>query len=272
MISSQEFQRTLQSGKIHEALSLLVRDAAEIDVTTRLMADSTNSQASQTGYLRTKINLLTGEIQNEVGKGVVTDSSSYLKLQKLHIEQIVASDRIVQGYWQQLKTILGELSTTATESPRTNPDALAARLAQATLQLQQDIVPISPLSPISPVPSSPSTPTVSTPLSTILESIDDDIDLSIESEGEVWEEWVEDEDFSSGSMLPQPSLIPPMLTIADRSENLVKRHLNSLAVKPTAPRTNPESVTSSPRWDKFAPDYIDPDSQPRITKNSDAHN
>lgn len=264
MISSQEFQRTLQSGKIHEALALLVRDAAEIDVTTRLMADSTNSQASQTGYLRTKINLLTGEIQNEVGKGVVTDSSSYVKLQKLHIEQIVASDRIVQGYWHQLKTILGELSTTATESPRRNPDSLAARLAQATLQLQQDIVPT--------VPPSASTPTVSTPLSTISESIDDDIDLSIESEGEVWEEWVEDEDFSSGSMLPQSSSIPSMLTIADRSENLVKRHLNSLAVKPTAPRTNPESVTSSPRWDKFAPDYIDPDSQPRITKNSDAHN
>jgi hypothetical protein len=253
MISSQEFQRTLQAGNIHEALALLVRDATQIDVTTRLTTDSNNAQASQTGYLRTKINLLTGEIQNEVGNGVVTDSSSYPKLQKLHIEQVVASDRIVQGYWDQLKTILGVLSPTKIESPRSNSDSLGAKLAQASLRLQPDIVPPSPL-----------TPTIPTQLSPISESIDDDVDLSIDSEGEVWEEWVEDEDFSSPSTLPQPSLIPPMLTIADRSENLVKRHLNSLAVKPTAPRTNPESVTSSPGWDKFAPDYIDPDPQPRI--------
>jgi hypothetical protein len=272
MISSQEFQRTLQAGNIHEALALLVRDAAEIDVTTRLTADNTSSEADRTGYLRTKINLLTGEIHNEVGKGVVIDSSSYLKLQKLHIEQVVVSDRMIQGYWNQLKTILGILSTNPIELTRSSSDSLAAKLAQATLLLQQEIIPVSPLPKIVPVQQAPSTPTISTQLSPISESIDDDLDLSIEAEGEVWEEWVEDEDFSSTSTLPQPSLIPPMLTIADRSKNSVKRHLNSLAVKPTAPRTNPESATYSPRWDKFAPDYIDTDSQPQITKNTEPHN
>ena len=258
MISSQEFQRTLQAGKIHEALTLLLRDAAEIDVTTRIAADSNSSEVNRNGYLRTKINLLTGEVQNEIGKGVITDSNSYLKLQKLHIEQIVATDRIVQAYWHQLKTILGVLSTTAPESDRAPTNSLVAeRLAQATLLLKQEIVPESPVRSSPPV--QPSTPT---PSSSMFESIDDDdLDLSIESEGEVWEEWIEDEDFSSGSMLP------PMLTIADRSANLVNRHLNSLDVKPTAPRTNSTLVTSPPRWDKFAPDYIDLDPQPRSTKN-----
>jgi hypothetical protein len=266
MISSQEFQRTLQSGKIHEALALLVRDAAEIDITTRLGEDPTSSEPNRHGYLRTKINLLTGEVQNEVGKGVVTDTSSYLKLQKLHIEQIVASDRIVQGYWGQLKTILGVLSTTPQESDRSpvHPanSLVADRLAQATLLLKQEVVPEISLQPIAPGSPASLTPNIPTQLSPMSEPIDDDVDLSIESEGEVWEEWIEDEDFSSGSMLP------PMLTIADRSENLVKRHLNSLDVKPTASRANPASVSSPPRWDKFAPDYIDLDPQPRSTKSS----
>jgi hypothetical protein len=268
MISSQEFQQTLQAGKIHEALALLVRDAMEIDVTTRLTEDSMSSQTQDSGYLRTKINLLTGEIQNEVGKGVVTDSNNYIKLQQLHADRILDSDRIVQGYLHQLKSILTDLSINSvpqqqqfpspTEPAKLQTNSLAARLAQAALLLKKDTVAESTVTDTPQSQQSPSTPTIAThQLSPDPVAIDEDLDLSIDPDGAVWEEWVEDDDFSSGSILPQPSSPLAALSIPDHEENLVRRHLNPLSVKPIIPRTTPESVNSSPRWDKFAPDYID---------------
>jgi hypothetical protein len=275
MISSPEFQQALQAGKIHEALALLVRDAVEIDVTTRLTEDSICSQANHSGYLRTKINLLTGEVQNEVSKSIITDRSNYQKLQQIHTDRIFDSDRIVQSYLHQLKAILTDLSTNSvpvsTEPARLNQnDSLAARLAQAALLLKKDAVAEST---VVNTPQSPSVTTIAIDLvSPDPVAIDEDLDLSIDVEGEVWEEWVEDEDFGSGFILPQPSSPSSPLSIPDYEENLVRRHLNSLTVKPITPRTIPESVNSSARWDKFAPDYIDTDSQPRIAKNSDSHN
>jgi hypothetical protein len=267
MISSQEFQQTLQAGKIHEALALLVRDAVEIDVTTRLAEDSMSS-----GYLRTKINLLTGEIQNEVGKDLLTDASSYLNLQQLHTDRIAASDRIVQSYLDQLKAILTDLSTNSSqqqiEPARLEPTSLAARLAQAALLLKKnDTRATTTVLDSSPPQQSPLAAQIPThQLSPDPVADDDDLDLSIDPDGAVWEEWVEDEDFRSESILPPPSLIIP-----DDEVNLVRRQLNPLAVKPITPRITPESVNSAPRWDKFAPDYIDTDAQSRIAKHSEPH-
>lgn len=258
MISSEEFQQTLQAGKIHQALALLVRDAVELNVTTRLTEDSIpNCQTSDSAYLHTKINLLTGEIEHEVGKDVVANSNNYLRLQQLHIDQIVASDRIVQSYLDQIKAILTDLSSTSSvpplkiESDRLNSDALIERLIQAALQSnnQPANVATAQLSDDSVV-------------------IDDNLDLSIDTDGEVWEEWVEDEDFSSESIaLPSAS---SMGIKSDCEENWVRRQLNLIEVKP---HNIPESVNISAQWDKFVPDClsIDLDPQLRTAKSSDVH-
>jgi hypothetical protein len=258
MISSEEFQQTLQAGKIHQALALLVRDAIELNVTTRLTEDSiANCQTNDSAYIRTKINLLTGEIQNEVGKDVVANTNNYLRLQQLHIDQIVASDRIVQSYLDQIKAILTDLSSTSLslplkiESDQLNSDSLVDRLIQAALQPKDQ-----PASAVMPQLSND--PVV----------IDDNLDLSIDADGEIWEEWVEDEDFSSESIvLPSSS---SMGTKSDCEENWVRRQLNLIEVKP---HNIPESVNISAQWDKFVPDCIsiDPDPQLRIPKSSDVH-
>jgi hypothetical protein len=258
MISSEEFQKTLQSGEIHQALALLVRDAVELNVTTRLTEDSiANCQTSDSAYIRTKINLLTGEIQNEVGRDVVVNSNNYLRLQQLHIDQIVVSDRIVQSYLDQIKAILTDLSSTSLspplkiESDRLNSDSLVERLIQAALQSKDQ-------------PAS----FAMTQLSDNPVIIDENLDLSIDADGEVWEEWVEDEDFNSESVtLPSTS---SMGIKSDCEENWVRRQLNLIEVKP---HNIPESVNISAQWDKFLPDCIniDPDPQLRITKSSDVN-
>ena len=250
MISSAEFQQTLQAGNIHHALALLVRDATELDITTRLTADSiTDDLVGNTGYLRTKINLLTGEIQNEVSKDILANANNYLKLQQLHHDRIIASDRIVQGYFSQLKAILAALPPTLEQPPQVNPDrlnsdALLARLTQAALLLQDPVASIS-----------------DSQLSDHLRDIDhDDIDLSIDPVGAVWEEWVEDEDFNSKSTIGKSASAPSINS--DWEENWVQRHFNSAEIKSPNPRTTAELTPVTAGWDQFAPECINIDIAP----------
>ena len=83
-------------------------------------------------------------------------------------------------------------------------------------------------------------------------TIDDDLDLSIDRDGEVWEEWIEDEDFMPASILPQPSLV----TVPSWEESAMRRQLHPIEVKPTSPRAPAESVNSSAQWNEFAPEHV----------------
>jgi hypothetical protein len=329
MLSNQEFQQKLQAGQIHEALALLVRDASELDITTQIAADATlGTQSSGSEYLRTKIDLLTGSVHNEVGKDLVTDRASYLKLEQLHIDRIVASHQMVQGYLHQIKAILTVLSPTPIEtrltldtdrSQRLTSASLTALLTQSTsrsiadpplpqqpesiaastsLQIDSDRLPErSHRSEPKPSPSMPNDPIAQQPPTLVqpwsetrdrigldepLPTLDanaaklsldpllvDDLDLSIDEDGAVWEEWVEDEDFGSEPVMPQP-LVSTIPNWQDRS---IRSHLNPIDVKPVIARANTESVARS-QWDKFEPEYVgistDPQ-QPQLASDRNSH-
>jgi hypothetical protein len=336
MISSEEFHQKLQAGRLHEALALVVRDATlvhsgfanELDVTTRLTEDLASSEPSNREYLRTKINLLTGDIQNEVGKDVVTTSSSYLKLQKLHIDQIIASHRIVQGYLDRVTAILTTLapaiqddanqepSYSTIEARRLDTDSLVARLTESTATVatesldspkatlrERQVESVADNEPkfsdeelaqlaISgntdriqgQAVANPAVATHSEPPPDLLsvspvdlELMDDDIDLSIDEDGAVWEEWVEDDDFMSelpsldSPASKSPSALSPP-TLPDREEHWIDpRQLHPIELKPTLPRISKPVATPSATWDKFEPEYIDAlDCQPLQIDRADA--
>ncbi len=280
MISSEIFHQKLQAGQIQEALALVLNDGSELDVTTQ-MTEVATSQSSRSAYLRTKINLLTGEIQNEVGKDLVADSTSYIKLQQLHIDQIVVSHRLVQGYLDRIKAILTVLDSSSASSDRASihhPQPSDRRLSSADLvtRLTQAAASSSPPS-ISQAESEriyaasttdrhvmPPPEIVSPTANWEGEQIspnqidpraidrDDDLDLSLDPDGTIWEEWIEDEDFLSGSLLPPPST-------PERPEHWGKQ-LHPIAVKPTM-RTTTESVNTH-QWDRFEPEYINTNPQP----------
>ena len=336
MISREEFQQKLQAGRLHEALALVMRDATllhrgfahELDVTTRLTEEIASSESSDRKYLRTKINLLTGDIHNEVGKDVVANSSNYLKLQKLHIDQIVASHRIVQGYLDRVKAILTVLAPslpnaasqehqpTPSDELQLDTDSLVARLNESTataglvterherqlesmagdaskfsdeelshLEIRCDAdrvkwQPVAAPAVANQIESQTDCLVVS--LVEDLEPMDDEIDLSIDEDGAVWEEWVEDEDFLCESpsihlsSIDEDSIEPssafPSITLPARQAPAIDpRQLHPIELKPTLPRTTKRVAAPSTQWDKFEPEYIDPlDCQPLPLDRIDA--
>jgi hypothetical protein len=260
MLSTAEFQQKLQAGQIQAALALLVRETIELDVTTRLTEDAqTNSE-----YLRTKINLLTGIVENEVGSALDIDSSCYLKLQELHFDRIEIGHRIVQDYLQQIKEILTVLSpaSISTSLQLTN-DAAATQLdsfelPNTTPKLQPSMSNTIELNNLAPIYTS---------------AVDDEIDLSIDETTEVWEEWVEDEDFISEAAILQPPTVAAKLTGPSWEEGWASRQLNPIEVKPISSRSTTDSIDPGSQWDNFEPEYIgiSADPQPQIGNNSDFH-
>lgn len=305
MISSEEFQQKLQTGQIQEAFALIVSDLTELDVTTRIAEGSiASSQSASSEYLSTKINLLTGEIQNEVGKDLIINSNCYLKLHQLHIDQIVASRRIVQDYLDRIQAMVAVLSSTSStieigSADRVSSDYLVAPLTKAPImpiensssQQFGSMISAKLTSIVSVGDSLPSDITSASENHTDLSAqqqsvtsknfaelfgagvaIDDDIDLSIDEEGTVWEEWIEDEDIRAESITsPSPSTLPA-LTITDRQEYSVRQQLHPIDIKPTISRAATESVDASARWDKFVPEYIGilADPQPQLGNKRDS--
>lgn len=221
-ISSEEFHNKLQSGQFQEVLSMISSDPTllergftqELDVTTRSISDDANVDPTVNNrYLRTKINLLTGEIYNEVSENLLLDRVSYTNLQQLHTERIDASYRIVRGHLDRLKTILTAMSPAI---------PVAAEL--------------------------------------------DESDLSLPSDDEIWEEWVEDDDFQPKSSVSPATTALEELTLPDLHEHWVRRPLSPIDVKPIVPRSTTISSDPIERWEKFVPEYIEIDAHPRSAK------
>jgi hypothetical protein len=307
MISSAEFDRLLQAGHIAQALALLLRATNEIDVTTdmtdEIRANSNCGRSSdldimpRSEYLRTKINLLTGEIHNEVGKDLIANSSSYLKLQQFHIEQIIASHRIVQEHLHQIQIMLTAMPSAQDSAPADEPnysrvdlaDSLPSRLTEAfrailtspsgdlsrnhleqldaTLNILTEPSEDLTLSPL-PQSSSPlsRSNTLPPPQSILSPTAFDDIDLSIDEHMVEWEEWIEDERIESAS--------PPIQTAtASQEANISTWGADWERQSPSPPHTTvkplksrvmatSEAIDPSAQWDKFMPEhlgiYVDP--------------
>jgi hypothetical protein len=292
MISSEEFQQQLQSGRIQEALALVSRDPTllqrgfthALDITTHSTPDTAPDRAVTNGYLRTKIDLLTGEIHNEVSQNLVLDRASYLNLQQLHITQIVASYRIVQGHLERVKAILTALSPTTTAQSQAETSAGQEQLASggmgaltATLlqtRLTQSLSTLTATDrdevaePIDRIfqgdaASAERPPVASSESTAPVQSVDpgefDEIDLSVCEDDEIWEEWVEDDDFPPESVMPQPTPVPGELKLPDIQEHWVRRPLSPIDVKPIVQRATPIAIDPAERWEKFVPEYIEID-------------
>jgi hypothetical protein len=293
-ISSAEFHHQLQSGQIQAALSLISSDSTllergftqELDVTTHLISDDLNvDRAVNNGYLRTKINLFTGEVHNEVSQSLVLDRASYTNLQQLHMERIETSYRIVREHRDRIEAILSALSpaevsdAASAQQISVGMGDLAATLHQHRLTRSRSMSPAT--NGIADRQERVTTiDELATPLDRLFQSEEslaecltaatheslasmpaelefDERDLAIPADDEIWEEWVEDDDFQPESIAPQPTQVLEELKLPDFQEHWVRRPLNPIDVKPIVPRSTTISSDPIERWEKFVPEYIE---------------
>jgi len=117
MTALEEFRGKIASGKIFDALTVAMSEAIELNISTWVASNDTDEleDSSKPGYrMRTRINIVDGEIENEIGREFATNPA-YLELQKLHLEQVQQGREILLNNLASLQAMLATFSSTMSE-------------------------------------------------------------------------------------------------------------------------------------------------------------
>jgi len=129
MAASDDFKEQLKAGNVVDALTLALSEAIELKITTWVSSDSeadANSQNSSQSQplpgnrLRTRINIVDGEIDNEVGTQFI-GYGPYSELRQFHMEQIQAGRQMLQQNMATLQQLFIVMTNTLSQMP---PSAL----------------------------------------------------------------------------------------------------------------------------------------------------
>ena len=115
MTAIEEFQQKVKEGKLLDAFTLVASEATELKITTWVSSSPIEIQSLLVqdkpfpqSCLYTRINLINGEINNEIGSNLI-GKQDYTQLQKLHQEQVLNGREIILKKlenWQKLLMIL----------------------------------------------------------------------------------------------------------------------------------------------------------------------
>ena len=97
-----------------DALAIAMSEAIELNITTSVAssADDQSDITSKPGYrMRTRINLVDGEVDNEIGREFASNPA-YAQLQKLHLEQVEQGREILLNNLASLQSMFAMLSDT----------------------------------------------------------------------------------------------------------------------------------------------------------------
>lgn len=113
MTPLEEFQEKVRAGQMFDALAIAMSEAIELNITTSVASSADESlESSQPGYrMRTRINLVDGEVENEIGREFVTNPA-YAELQKLHLEQVKQGREILLNNLASLQSMFAMLNDT----------------------------------------------------------------------------------------------------------------------------------------------------------------
>lgn len=145
MTAMTEFKEKIKAGEFLDALTLAMGEAVELEITTWVSSqDDLDSGDYPAAYstdrpqanncLRTRINLIDGEIENEIGREFI-DNPGYAELQQLHLEQVQQSrDTLIRNLesLQAMFTIFNKTFTPTTNSlPQQLPAGTRSALSPA---------------------------------------------------------------------------------------------------------------------------------------------
>jgi hypothetical protein len=119
MTGMEEFREKIRAGAIFDALTLAMSEAVELKITTWVAAPESDceGETSQPGYrLRTRMNLVSGEVENEIGSEFM-HNPAYAQLQKLHLEQVQQGREVLIKNLESLQTMFAIFNDTLTDLP-----------------------------------------------------------------------------------------------------------------------------------------------------------
>ena len=125
MSATEEFKQKILAGEIFEALTLAMSEATELEVTTWVSKTPGDDQQPQPGdYLRTRVNLVGGEIENEIGSRFV-NSEVDKELLELHLQQVKEGHQTVLNNLESLQKMFVVLTSILSDLPQTSPKSLS---------------------------------------------------------------------------------------------------------------------------------------------------
>ena len=87
-------------------------ESIELNITTSVASSKKGFEKTEPGYrMRTRINLVDGEVDNEIGREFVTNPA-YAELQKLHLEQVKQGREILLNNLASLQSMFATLNDT----------------------------------------------------------------------------------------------------------------------------------------------------------------
>ena len=129
MTAMAEFKEKIKAGEFLDALTLAMGEAVELKITTWV---SSEDDAVESGHpqannrLRTRINLIDGEIENEIGSEFI-NNPGYAELQQLHLEQVQQSRDTLIRNLESLQAMFTIFNNTFTPTTESLPQQLPAR-------------------------------------------------------------------------------------------------------------------------------------------------
>lgn len=167
MASSDDFKEALQAGNLAEALAVAMGKAIDLQITTSVVEaqtnfDSTPTAQDQRGYrLRTHINLVQGDIDNEIGEEFLS-GGRYSQLRRFHQQQVAQGNHIIDKNLKTIRKLLGIWLKIQQKNPRLKDsrvkslDANIFMLSEEELEYQTQQ--LNTIETDSSAPETPSTP------------------------------------------------------------------------------------------------------------------
>ncbi|MDJ0691270.1 MAG: hypothetical protein QNJ41_22530 [Xenococcaceae cyanobacterium MO_188.B32] len=124
MTAIEEFKQKIREGKLFDAFTLAVSEAIELKITTWVSSSNLETQAIIAGgkpfsesCLCTRINLVNGEIENEIGSEII-NNQNYAELKKLHQEQVTKGRETILKNLEGLQKMFAIVGSTLAEIPK----------------------------------------------------------------------------------------------------------------------------------------------------------
>ena len=121
MTTSDDFKKQLKAGKIIDALTLALGEAVELEITTWVFSANDSKTSDEAtpppeSRMRTRLNIVDGDISNEVGTQFIGDGP-YTELQQFHSSQVQDAPLMIQHNLANLQQLFSVLTSTLSQLP-----------------------------------------------------------------------------------------------------------------------------------------------------------